>query len=162
MKNTFKGGVHPMHRQHEGKMPSRNAAIQEFVSDTVCIPMGMHLGPPSTPCVKKGDLVKMGQIIGEPVGFLGLPVHASVSGEVVEVGPKPYLSAQPVTCVTIRNDFQDTWVDDLKPLGNVETVDPSLIVPAIKAAGVCGMGGASFPTHVKFSVRRASTAIPSY
>ena len=57
-----------MHGQHEGKMPTRNIPIRDFVSDTVCIPMGMHLGAPSKPCVNKGDLVKIGQVIGEPVG----------------------------------------------------------------------------------------------
>ncbi len=56
-------------------------------------------------------------------------------------------------CVTIKNDFRDEWVEGLTGYGNVETVDPALIVPAIKNAGICGMGGASFPTHVKFSVR---------
>ena len=142
-----------MHGMHEGKLPTRNVPVQEFVSDTMCILMGMHLGAPSTPCVQKGDHVKVGQVIGEPVGFLGLPVHASVSGEVIDVSPRPYLGAAPMMCVTIKNDFQDEWVEGVKGYGNVETVDPSLIVPAIKNAGICGMGGASFPTHVKFAVK---------
>ena len=96
--------------------------------------------------------MKIGQVIGEPVGFLGLPVHASVSGEVVSVEPIPYLSEQPAMCVTIHNDFADEWVE-LHPLGSVETVDPALIIPAIKNAGICGLGGASFPTHVKLSIK---------
>ncbi|MDD3919713.1 MAG: electron transport complex subunit RsxC [Eubacteriales bacterium] len=152
-KRTFQGGVHPMHGAHEGKRPTKDIPIREFVSDTVCILMGMHLGAPSTPCVAVGDHVKVGQVIGEPVGFLGLPVHASVSGEVVEVAPKLQLGAAPAMCVTIKNDFLDEWVEGITPLGNVETVDPALIVPAIKNAGICGMGGASFPTHVKFAVK---------
>ena len=114
--------------------------------------MNMNIGAPSAPCVQKGDHVKLGQVIGEPVGFLGIPVHASVSGEVVSVEPLPYLSEAPAMCVTIRNDFKDEWVE-LHPLGNVETVDPALIIPAIKNAGICGMGGASFPTHVKLSIK---------
>ncbi len=141
-----------MHKAHEGKLPTRNVPIREFISDEVCILMGMHLGPPSNPIVKKGDLVKMGQVIGEPVGFLGVPVHASVSGEVLEVGLKPYLTASPAMCVTIKNDFQDEWVKDLTAYGSVETVNPASIIPAIKAAGICGMGGAGFPTHVKLTV----------
>ncbi|MDO4547864.1 MAG: electron transport complex subunit RsxC [Clostridia bacterium] len=152
-KKSFRGGVHPLHASHGGKQPTRDKPIREFVSDTVCILMGMHLGPPSTPCVKVGDRVKVGQIIGEPVGFLGLPVHASVSGEVVAVGTVPYMGGAPAMAVTIKNDFLDEWVDTLEPLGNVETCDPSKIVPAIKNAGICGMGGASFPTHVKFAVK---------
>lgn len=149
MKATFRGGVHPA---HGSKAQTQGLATRSFVSDTVRIIMNMNIGAPSQPCVAKGDHVKIGQVIGEPVGFLGLPVHASVSGEVVSVEPIPYLSEQPAMCVTIHNDFADEWVE-LHPLGSVETVDPPLIIPAIKNAGICGLGGASFPTHVKLSIK---------
>lgn len=149
MKTTFRGGVHPA---HGSKAQTQGLATRSFVSDTVRIIMNMNIGAPSQPCVAKGDHVKIGQVIGEPVGFLGLPVHASVSGEVVSVEPIPYLSEQPAMCVTIHNDFADEWVE-LHPLGSVETVDPALIIPAIKNAGICGLGGASFPTHVKLSIK---------
>lgn len=149
MKATFRGGVHPA---HGSKAQTQGLATRSFVSDTVRIIMNMNIGAPSQPCVAKGDHVKIGQVIGEPVGFLGLPVHASVSGEVVSVEPIPYLSEQPAMCVAIHNDFADEWVE-LHPLGSVETVDPALIIPAIKNAGICGLGGASFPTHVKLSIK---------
>lgn len=149
MKATFRGGVHPA---HGSKAQTQGLATRSFVSDTVRIIMNMNIGAPSQPCVAKGDHVKIGQVIGEPVGFLGLPVHASVSGEVVSVEPIPYLSEQPAMCVTIHNDFADEWVE-LHPMGSVETVDPALIIPAIKNAGICGLGGASFPTHVKLSIK---------
>ena len=149
MKATFRGGVHPA---HGSKAQTQGLATRSFVSDTVRIIMNMNIGAPSQPCVAKGDHVKIGQVIGEPVGFLGLPVHASVSGEVVSVEPIPYLSEQPAMCVTIHNDFADECVE-LHPLGSVETVDPALIIPAIKNAGICGLGGASFPTHVKLSIK---------
>lgn len=149
MKATFRGGVHPA---HGSKAQTQGLATRSFVSDTVRIIMNMNIGAPSQPCVAKGDHVKIGQVIGEPVGFLGLPVHASVSGEVVSVEPIPYLSEQTAMCVTIHNDFADEWVE-LHPLGSVETVDPALIIPAIKNAGICGLGGASFPTHVKLSIK---------
>ena len=149
MKATFRGGVHPA---HGSKAQTQGLATRSFVSDTVRIIMNMNIGAPSQPCVAKGDHVKIGQVIGEPVGFLGLPVHASVSGEVVSVEPIPYLSEQPAMCVTLHNDFADEWVE-LHPLGSVETVDPALIIPAIKNAGICGLGGASFPTHVKLSIK---------
>ena len=148
MKATFRGGVHPA---HHSKQPTRGLAIRDFVSDTVQIVMNMNIGAPSKPCVKKGDHVKIGQIIGEPVGGLGLPVHASVSGDVVAVDAIPYITGDMVQSVTIKNDFQEEW-EELHPLGNVETVDPALILPAIKNAGICGMGGASFPTHVKLTI----------
>ena len=149
LKATFRGGVHPA---HGSKAQTQGLATRSFVSYTVRIIMNMNIGAPSQPCVAKGDHVKIGQVIGEPVGFLGLPVHASVSGEVVSVEPIPYLSEQPAMCVTIHNDFADEWVE-LHPLGSVETVDPALIIPAIKNAGICGLGGASFPTHVKLSIK---------
>ena len=149
---TFRGGVHPLHGSHEGKAPTRGEAVRDYIAQTVTILMGMHLGAPSTPCVQVGDHVKLGQPIGEPVGFLGLPVHASVSGEVVAVGPVQSVTNPSAMAVTIKNDFKDEWVP-LNPLGDVETCPADQIVPAIKAAGVCGMGGASFPTHVKFAVK---------
>ena len=149
---TFRGGVHPLHGAHEGKAPTRGEAVRDFTANTVTILMGMHLGAPSTPVVQVGDHVRMGQVIAEPVGFLGLPVHASVSGEVTAVGPVQSVSSPSAMAVTIRNDFRDEWVE-LQPLGDVETCPADKIVPAIKAAGVCGMGGAAFPTHVKFAVK---------
>ena len=141
MKATFRGGVHPA---HGSKAQTQGLATRSFVSDTVRIIMNMNIGAPSQPCVAKGDHVKIGQVIGEPVGFLGLPVHASVSGEVVSVEPIPYLSEQPAMCVTIHNDFADEWVE-LHPLGSVETVDPALIIPAIKNAGICGLAARPSP-----------------
>ena len=142
-----------MHDVHEGKLPTKDLPVRDFTADTVCILMGMHLGAPSSPCVQKGDYVRLGQLIGEPVGPLGLPVHASVSGEVIDVSPKQQLNSHPVMCVTIKNDHKDEWLDGIVGLGDVETVDTSLIVPAVKNAGICGMGGACFPTHVKLTVR---------
>ena len=73
-KLTFRGGVHPLHSAHEGKLPTRNKPVRDFAPEQVSILMGMHLGAPSKPCVQKGDHVKMGQLIGEPVGGLGVAV----------------------------------------------------------------------------------------
>ncbi len=149
MKVTFHGGVHPA---HSSKNPTKAEPVRTYVSDTVKILMNMNIGAPATPVVKKGDTVKMGQVIGEANGFMSVPVHASVSGTVLSVEPITYTGGMPATCVTIQNDFQDDWVE-LEPLGNVETVDPKLVIPAIQKAGICGMGGACFPTHVKLSLK---------
>ena len=149
MKVTFKRGVH---LSYANKNATKAQPVRDFVSDTVQLIMNMHIGAPAVPCVQKGDWVKVGQVVGEAAGFMSVPIHASVSGEVVAVENIPYLNEQPVLAVTIRNDFKDEWVE-LNPLGNVETVDPALVVPAIRAAGICGMGGASFPTHVKLSLK---------
>lgn len=130
--------------------------IEDYVSDSVTIIMSMNIGAPAVPCVKKGDQVKVGQVIGQANGFMSVPVHASISGEVTAVEQIPYLGPAPVMAVSIKNDFSDTWVDDLKPLGNVERVDPKLVIPAIREAGIVGMGGASFPTHVKLTFREGA------
>ncbi len=156
-KKTFRRGIHPLHSAHEGKGPTRNLETREYVSDTVIISMAMNIGAPAKPCVKKGDLVKMGQVIGEAQGFMSVPVHASVSGEVIAVDSIPTLGAGNAQAVTIKNDFNDAWTDDLTPLGSVESVDPKLIVPAIQKAGITGMGGASFPTHVKLTFAPGKT-----
>ena len=151
LKKTFRGGVHPLHEIHEGKPLTENCAVKPLVPSYVVIPMGMHLGAPSKPIVAKGDVVKAGQRIADPVGGLGLPVHASVSGTVVAVEERQQMRAAPEMCVVIENDMLDEWVE-LTTVGEVETVEPEKIIPAVMEAGICGMGGASFPTHVKMSV----------
>lgn len=152
IKRSFKGGVHPLSRTHEGKALTRNEKVREFIPETVCIPMNLHLGAPSKPCVKKGDKVLMGQLIGEPIGFLGLPVHASVSGEVIDVSEKQQLGANKVTCITIKNDFRDTACEPFENIGSCESAEPRRIVERIKEAGICGMGGAAFPPHIKLTI----------
>ena len=150
MKFTFRRGIHPLHDSHEGKSASRGQAIKAYIPESVCIPMDMHIGAPSNPIVKKGDRVLMGQVIAEAVGGIGIPVHASVSGEVTEVAVKQLLGKKASTCITIKNDGTDEWAP-LHPLGAVDTAPKDQIIPAIKAAGICGMGGACFPTHVKLT-----------
>lgn len=110
----------------------------------------MHLGAPSEPCVAKGQRVRIGEVIATPVGGFGLPVHASVSGEVLFVEERQMLRSKPEICIGIRNDHADEWVD-LKPL-DVARASAAEIIAAVKNAGICGMGGAAFPTHVKMTI----------
>ena len=131
-----------------------------FIADTVVIPVGMHFGAPSTPCVAKGQHVKMGEVIATPVGGFGLPVHASVSGEVLFVEERQMLRNRPEVCIGIQNDHLDEWVE-CKPL-NAQSATPAEIIAAVRDAGICGMGGAAFPTHVKMTVpegKQADTVI---
>lgn len=151
MKNTFRGGVHPLREIHEGKPLTSGCAVRAVAPAMVVIPVGMHIGAPSSPCVQKGDIVRIGQRIAEPVGGLGLPVHASVSGTVIAVEERQLLRTAPELCIVIQNDMLDEWVP-LEPVGDAETVAPEKIIPAVREAGICGMGGASFPTHVKMTV----------
>lgn len=150
MRTIRRGGVHPLHEMHEGKEPTQAKPIRMYAPSSVTIPCDMHIGAPSQPIVKKGDKVLLGQVIAEAVGGIGIPVHASVAGEVVEVAAKQMLGKRPSMCITIKNDGTDEWVQ-LTALGGAETVPVEQIIPAIKAAGICGMGGACFPTHAKLS-----------
>ncbi len=149
-KLSFRGGIHPLHEVQEGKNATRALPIKPLVPQTVCIPVNMHIGAHSKPIVKKGDKVLLGQVIAEPQGGLGLPVHASVSGEVTVVADKQMLGPKSAMCITIQSDGQDEWTA-LNPLGDVETAAADRIVAAIKDAGICGLGGACFPTHVKLT-----------
>lgn len=161
MKSTFRGGVHPLRKTGEGKPLTSAGSVRAVVPDAVVIPLGMHLGAPGAPCVQKGQRVKLGEVIATPVGALGLPVHASVSGEVLFVEPRQQLKASPEVCVGIKNDKLDEWAE-LTPAGTLESVTPEQIIAAVKNAGICGMGGAAFPTHVKLTIpegKHADTVI---
>lgn len=156
MRNTFRGGVHPLHNIGEGKPLTQASPIRVYTADTVVIPVGMHLGAPSAPCVAKGQHVKMGEVIATPVGGFGLPVHASVSGVVLFVEERQMLRNRPEVCIGIQNDHMDEWVD-CKPL-DAKNATPAQIIAAVKDAGICGMGGAAFPTHVKMTVPEGKQA----
>lgn len=151
MKLSFKGGIHPLKELHEGKHSTQNKPIRELIPEKVCIQMDMHIGAPSEPIVKKGDRVLLGQVIANPVGGIGIPVHASVSGEVTGLVTRQQLGKKPSMCVEITNDGLDEWAE-LSPLGEVESAPADKIIPQVKAAGICGMGGACFPTHIKMTV----------
>lgn len=156
MRNTFRGGVHPLHHIGEGKPLTQACPIRAFTADTVIIPVGMHLGAPSAPCVAKGQRVRMGEVIATPVGGFGLPVHASVSGEVLFVEERQMLRNRPEVCIGIQNDHLDEWVQ-LTPQ-NTQSAIPAQIIAAVKDAGICGMGGAAFPTHVKMTIPEGKQA----
>ena len=146
---SFFGGVHPK----ENKLYARDAAVQEFPEpDIVVIPMSQHIGAPCKPLVKKNDLVTKGQKIGDNQG-LCVPVHASVSGKVKSVEMKPHTNGTTVMSVVIENDHLGTLCEDIKPRTQeeVEALTPEELISIIREGGIVGMGGASFPTHVKLS-----------
>ena len=146
---SFFGGVHPA----ENKSYARDAAIQEFPEpDILVIPMSQHIGAPCKPLVKKNDLVKKGQKIGDNQG-LCVPVHASVSGKVKSVESKPHSNGTTVMSVVIENDHLGTLDESIQPRtqAEVDALSPEELINIIREAGIVGMGGASFPTHVKLS-----------
>jgi len=144
MTHTFKGGVHPNYM----KAPQVPVSVVAPPAQVI-IPLVQHIGAPCKPLVSKGDYVKMGQKIGENPAPVSAPVHASVSGTVVAVEPRPHPLGDMIMSVVIDNDFQDTPCEDLAPLTEAELKDPEAILQRMRDAGVVGMGGAMFPTAFK-------------
>ena len=146
---SFFGGVHPK----ENKFYACDVPIKEFPApDILVVPMSQHIGASCTPLVKKGDLVKVGQKIGDHAGLCA-PVHAPVSGKVKSVEMKPHTSGTTMTSVVIENDHLDTLHEDIKPRTQeeVNALTPEQLMEIIREGGIVGMGGATFPTHVKLS-----------
>lgn len=115
--------------------------------------MNQHLGMPAVPVVKKGDAVKVGQLIAEPAGFVSAPIHASVSGTVSDVAPYPDFLGKKVLTIVI-DTAGDQWEEGIDCSPGVRheiTVTPEEIFKKISASGIVGLGGASFPTHVKLT-----------
>ena len=143
MSYKFKGGVHPNYM----KAPESPVTVIAPPAQVV-IPMIQHIGAPCKPLVQVGDYVKMYQKIGESPAPVSAPVHASVSGKVVAVEPRPHPLGDMIMSVVIENDFQDT-PNLMEPLTEEQMKDPEAILERIREAGVVGMGGAMFPTAVK-------------
>ena len=146
---SFFGGIHP----EENKFYAEEQKILEFPEpDVLVIPMSQHIGAPCKPLVKKNDLVKVGQKIGDNQG-LCVPVHASVSGKVKAVEQRPHTSGTTMMSVVIENDHLGTLHEDIKPRTQeeVDALTPEDLMGIIREAGIVGMGGATFPTHVKLS-----------
>ncbi len=141
------GGIHPA----ENKLSS-NAAIESLpVPKQAIVPMGQNLGAPSKPIVKKGDEVKVGQLIAEAGGFIGAPIHSPVSGKVLKIDNAIDASGYKRPCVII-NVEGDEWDETIDRSGDIVSeikLDSKQIIEKIKNAGIVGMGGATFPTYVK-------------
>ncbi len=142
------GGIHPAYHKER----TAGEAIREMpLPPLLLVSLAQHLGKPAIPAVKKGDTVRRGQVIGTPAGFISAAVHAPTSGTVKAVGDRPTAGGQRAPCVDIEPDGADTWVDGLEPCADWRALDPKAIVARVADAGIAGMGGAGFPTHVKLS-----------
>ncbi len=138
-------GVHVPHR----KNTANTSAVYLDPPKTVTIPMSMHIGAPAKPCVKVGDLVKVGTLIAEAGGAVSVPMHASVSGKVVKIADYLTSAGNTVPAIVIESDGEMTPDETLTP-PVVDSKDS--LVKAIQNAGVVGLGGAGFPTHFKLNV----------
>ena len=147
---TFKGGIHPLREIHHGKSFTEQCQTVEMPAPKIVrIPLSQHIGAPATPLVQPGDTVKMGQKIGEAAGFVSVPCHASVSGKVLAIENVPSIMGKMIPAVVIENDFLDTK-EEYAPV-DLKTADAKELISVIADAGIVGMGGATFPLHVKLS-----------
>ena len=157
MKKTFRiGGVHP-----DDNKISRNCKIEALpLPQTVYISMAQHLGAPAKPIVAVGDKVKAGQPIAEPGGFISAWVHSSVSGTVKSIAPRKDISGNYMTHIEIAVEG-DEWAEGIDLSDALVTDIPSdraAVLAKIQACGVVGLGGATFPTHVKLNPAPGSVA----
>lgn len=144
----FEGGVHP----HDSKELSKNKPIAMLDGGSELVfPMQQHIGAPAVPCVKKGDNVLVGQIIGTASGFVSANILSSVSGTVKNVEPRTVDNGSKVMSVVITNDFKNQCVEGFGEDKSYEDMDRDIFLEAVKNAGIVGMGGANFPAHVKLS-----------
>ncbi len=143
------GGVHP-----DDKKISAGCKIETLpLPPKVFVSMAQHLGAPATPVVVPGDEVKVGQVIAEPAGFISAFVHSPVSGKVKSVGPRADLSGNMVNHIEI-DVVGDEWMEGIDLSDTLVTEipeDKAFIIDRIKKCGVVGLGGATFPTHVKLA-----------
>ncbi len=148
---TFKiGGVHP----EENKL-SEHVAIQSLpLPKQVILPLGQNLGAPSKPIVKKGDLVKVGQLIAKGESFISANLHSPVSGKVLKLDDAMDASGyrRPAIFIDVEDDVWEEGIDKSDSIVREITAGKQEIIEKIKAAGIVGLGGATFPTHVKLMI----------
>ena len=144
MARAFFGGVHPKGE----KELSRDAAPVPIRPKTVTIFLSQHIGVPCRPLVRVGDRVTLGQRLGDGEGLCA-PVHASVSGTVVAVEPRPHPGGTDMPAVVLENDGKDTLCPTIQKRERPLTLPPDELIAIIREAGITGMGGAGFPTGAK-------------
>lgn len=145
--STFKGGVHP----YDGKDLAKDQPIRRINPKEILVyPLSQHIGAPASPIVAVGDTVLRGQKIAEAGGFVSAPVFASVSGTVKAIEPRHVATGDLVNSIIIENDGEMKETD-FHGVEDVASLSKEQIIEKVKEAGVVGMGGAGFPTHVKLS-----------
>ena len=144
---TLPGGIHP----HDNKAFSKDKKIEEMpLPKKIVIPLSQHIGSPSKPIIKIGDEVLAGQKIADAGGFVSIPMHSSISGKVTKLAQFNHPTGALVQGIEITGDGEDKWIE-LSDDDNYMELSAKDMKERIAEAGVCGMGGAGFPTHVKLS-----------
>ncbi len=147
---VFKGGVHP---DYNKELTATMAVKTMKPPEKVVIPLQQHIGAPCEPLesIVVDAEVKKGQKIAESSGFVSAPIHASISGKVTAIGPYNHPLGRPVESITIESDGEDKWDESIKPPGNPDNLTPGDIRKMVQETGIVGLGGATFPAHVKLS-----------
>ncbi len=149
--HTFKiGGIHPEENKVTAEMPTQIAELPK----QAIFPLSQHIGTPAKPVVQRGDKVKVGTLLAEAGGFVSAPIYSSVSGTVAKIDEEFDATdyRKPVIIVNVEGDEWEENIDrgdKLETLADHPELTPEEIVNRVQAAGVTGMGGAGFPTHVK-------------
>ena len=145
--HDFPGGlVLPTHKE----LSNTKTSLITPLPDRIILPLQQHVGTPAEPLVKTGDRVLKGQIIARASGYVSVPVHASTSGRIMDIGnyTVPDSLGLKAPCIVIEPDGDDAWFD-IHPTENYDSLDPKVLQHVIREAGIVGMGGAGFPAHVK-------------
>jgi len=150
-KATFPHGIHPEYHKETGSLPIRRMAF----APRLIVPLSQHIGKPAVCCVSVGQEVSRGQVIATADGFVSLPVHAPATGVVEAIGVMPSANGKMVESVTIRvyeADSQQVLVSAPRSDDEIAAMDKQTLLAAIQQTGISGLGGATFPAHVKLSV----------
>jgi electron transport complex protein RnfC len=146
----FHGGLKLAgHRELTVSEPIATAGIPPLL----VLPLLQHIGEPAEALVKPGDTVHTGELIARAVGTVSAPVHASSSGTVVAIEPRPvpHPSGLPADCIVIETDGRDRWLKPAAGLSDYRAAEPQVLLERIREAGIVGLGGAGFPTRVKLA-----------
>ncbi|NNJ71507.1 MAG: electron transport complex subunit RsxC [Kiritimatiellales bacterium] len=144
----FKGGVHP----NDSKALSASKPIQQApLLESYKVIMHQNIGAPPELVVKKGDTVKKGTLLAKASGFVSVPLHAPTSGTIKSIDKCPGPTGISVPAIEIAADGEDAWESPFEPIADWMNADPAGLRQRICDAGIVGMGGAGFPTHVKLS-----------
>ena len=148
-----------IHRFHGGlefetfkELTDHITAIQHPLPSRIILPLRQHIGIPSVPIVRIGDHVLKGQLIARADGYVSIPLHASTSGKVIDIGdhPVPHAGELEATCIVIEPDGEEKWAD-IRPTDDYLSIDPKQLQEVIRSCGIAGLGGAGFPAHVKLN-----------
>ena len=145
--HSFPGGLQ---LEPHKEVTDQEVSIQHPLPDRMFLPLEQHIGIPSLPIAHIGDKVLKGQVIAKADGYVSVPMHASTSGKIIDIGdyPVPHALRKVAPCIVIEPDGDDRWFD-IQPTHEYASVDPMELQAVIRECGIIGLGGAGFPAHVK-------------